>query len=323
MTVPAATTQTFQQVGTREDLSDIIYDLSPTETPFVQKAARTKAKQVFHEWQTDVLASAAANKQIEGDDASSLTMTPTVRLGNYTQISAKAIVVSGTADATDKAGRKSELSYQLMKRGKELKRDIEYAVTQNQGSTAGGVGTARSLASVESWLATNRTSATGGASTTPGFSSGTVTAPTDATVQTTLSEANLKAVISACWTQGGQPEMVLVGSYNKQKISAFSGIATQTYNYDAKWAKQGAILAAADVYVSDFGVLQIVPSRFNRDRTALVLDMEYWAIAYLRPFTQYELAKTGDAEKRQMLVEFTLEAKNEKASGKVTDLATS
>lgn len=322
MTVPSGTTQTYQQVGTREDLTDIIYDISPTETPFVQKAARAKAKQVLHEWQTDALSSAAANRAIEGDDASTNTLVPTVRLGNYCQISTKAIVVSGTADVTDKAGRKSELSYQLMKRGKELKRDIEYAVTRNQASTAGGAGTARSLASVESWLATNRTSMTGGAATTPGFSGGTVAAPTDGTTQGTITEANLKAVISACWTAGGQPDMVLVGPYNKQKISAFSGIATQTYNYDAKFSKQGTIMAAADVYVSDFGVLQIVPGRFNRDLTALVLDMEYWGIAYLRPFTQYELAKTGDAEKRQMLVEFTLECKNEKASGKVTELAT-
>lgn len=322
MTVPAGTFQAHSAIGNREDLEDIIYNISPTEFPFMSAAGRGKATAVLHEWQTDALASASTtNAAIEGDDAAVLTATPTVRLGNYCQIATKAVSVSGTQDAVRKAGRKSELAYQIMKRGKELKRDLESQITQNKGSASGGTGTARTSASVESWIFSNRTDlGSGGSPTTPGFISGTVAAPTDNSAFGTFTETALKAVIQAVWTEGGDPGMIMVGPKNKQRASGFAGIATQ-YR-ENKGVKQATILAAADVYVSDFGEHRIVPNRFSRDRTALVLDMEFWEIAYLRPFQQFELAKTGDSEKRQMLVEYTLVSKNEKASGKITSLVT-
>lgn len=193
------------------------------------------------------------------------------------------------------------------------------ALTQNQGASAGGTGTARTLASTESWLSANVTSIGGGAGSTVGFSGGICTAPIDGTAIATLAEAHLKAIIQACWAQGGEPKTVLVGPKAKQRISAsFAGIATQ-YRENSG-VKQATILAAASVYVSDFGELKIVPSRFNRDRTVQLLDMEYWGVAYLRPFQQFELSKTGDSEKRQMLAELTLVAKNPASSGKVADL---
>lgn len=319
MAVPTNATQTYAQVGIREDLSDIIYDISPMDTPFLSNAGRTKAKQTYHEWQTDALAAAAANRKIEGDDPTAVAINATVRVGNYTQISEKTVIVSGTADAVNKAGRKSELSYQVAKRGKEIKRDMEYALTRNQASSAGGASVARSLASVESWLATNKKSVgQGTAQTTPGFSAGTVAAPTDSSATGTFTEADLKLVISECWTAGGDPRIVMVGPKTKQIISGFQGIATQ-YR-ENKGLKQATIVGAADVYISDFGDHRIVPNRFSRDQTALVLDMDYWAVAYLRPFKIEELAKTGDSEKRMLIVEYTLEAKNEAASGKVTDI---
>ena len=319
MAVPTGTTQTYAQIGIREDLTDIIYDISPTETPFLTKAGRGKATQTNHEWQTDALLAAASNRVIEGDDATIDTIVATVRLNNYCQISDKAISVSGTSNAVNTAGRKKELSYQIMKRGKELKRDMELALTNNQASSAGGAGTARSLASVESWLNNNYTSiGAGTAQTTPGFAAGVVAAPTDSTVTGTLTEAVFKSLIQQIWSDGGDASWILVGPTAKQKISGFTGIATQ-YR-DNKGTEQATILAAADVYVSDFGVHNIIPDRFSRDRTILMLDMEYWAVSYLRPFQQAELAKTGDSEKRQMLVEYTLEARNHASSGKIADV---
>ncbi len=323
MTAPAGTFQVFQSVGNREDLEDVIYSISPTETPFVSMAGRTKATAVFHEWQTDALASAsAANAQIEGDDATILTATPTVRLGNYCQIMSKSISISGTLDAVNRAGRKSELAYQIAKRGKELKRDLESAASQNKASNAGGSASARTMASLESWLFTNRTDlGSGGAPTTPGYISGIVAAPTDNSTVATFTKASLDAIIQACWTQGGDPKTVLVGPFNKTKASTFTGIAT-LYK-EVPGMKQGVIVGGADVYVSNFGEHTIVPSRFNRDKTVCVLDMDYWSLAYLRQFQTFELSKTGDAEKREMLVEVTLVSKNEAASGKVTSLTTS
>ena len=319
MTVPAGTYQTYQTIGNREDLTDVIYDISPMDTPVMSTIGRGKASNTLHEWQTDVLAPAAANRQIEGDDASILTAVPTVRLQNYCQITSKAISVSGTDRAMNPAGRADELSYQIAKRGKELKRDMEYAITQNQASSAGSASVARSSAGMESWLSSNRTSVgTGTAQSTPGFSGGTVASPTDSTVAGTLTETALKLVLQSVYTSGGDPKLIVVGAGTKQKMSTFTGIATQ-YRENSG-VKQATILAAAAVYVSDFGELRIEPDRFSRDRTALILDTEYWAVSYLRPMQQFELAKTGDSDKRQMLCEWALESRNQAASGKVSDI---
>ena len=248
------------------------------------------------------------------------TAVPTVRVGNYCQIFKKTIQVSGTQEVVDKAGRDSEIAYQLMKRGKEIKRDIEFALTRNQGSSAGGQATARSLASVESWLATNKTSkGTGTAQTTPGFSSGTVAAPTDSTATGSFTENDLKAMIKEAWSAGGNPTLVLVGPTAKQKISSFAGIADVTKEA-GNTAKVTRIVGAADIYVSDFGEHMIVADRFSRDQTVLILDMDYWAVSTLRGMTKEKLAKTGDSEKWHLVTELTLESRQEAASAKIADV---
>ena len=321
MAVPAGTFLTFTAIGNREDLSDVIYNISPTETPFMSNIPRVGASAVYHEHQTDALAAAASNRVVEGDDATSPGHSPTTRIGNYCQISDKVIRVSGTQRAVVSAGRADEYSYQTSKAGQELKRDMEYALVRNQASSSGGAATARSLASVESWLSTNRTSAgTGTAQTTPGFSSGVVAAPTDSTVAGAFTEGHLQTVISECWDQGGDPTVVMVGKFNKQAVSGFPGIATQ-YR-DNPQVGQATIIGAADVYVSDFGTFNVVPNRFMRDQTALVLDMDYWALAELRSMEITPLAKTGDSDQAQLLCEYTLESRNEAASGKISDLTT-
>lgn len=322
MTVPNNTVTSHSTIGNREDLTDMIYDISPTETPFMNGIARDSAKAVFHEWQTDVLEAAAANRAIEGDDPTAKTFAATTRVGNYCQISQKTVIVSGTASAIDQAGRADELAYQVAKRGKELKRDMEFALTQNQASSAGGAGTARSLASLESWLATNKTSlGTGTAQTTPGYSSGVVAAPTDSSVAGTFTKASLDAIIKECWTQGGDPTVIMVGPHNRTVVSGFTGISTLETRADG--GSDVTLVGAVDFYKSNFGILKVVPNRFQRDKTAFVLDMDYWCVSFLRPMQLNPLAKTGDSEKRQMLCEYTLKAKNEASSGKVTDLTTS
>lgn len=318
MAVPSGTFQTFQAVGNREDLSNLIFTISPTETPFSSMAKRTKVKNQYHEWQTDALDAAATNAQIEGNDAVVNTAVPTVRLRNYTQILAKTVSVSETQQAMDTAGREDEFDYQVSKRSKELKRDLEYALTRNQPSTVGGAGTAQMLASVESWLSSNKTSAgQGTAQTTPGYSSGTVAAPTDSTTAGTLVEAMLKNVIQLCYTAGGNPTTLMVGPATKVKTSTFTGIATQYQQADGKSA---VIVSGADTYISNFGRHTIVPNRFMRDQNILVLDMDYWALGELRPFGSVNLAKTGDSDKKQIKGEYTLISRNQGASGKVTDI---
>jgi hypothetical protein len=301
-------------IGQREDLSDVIYSISPTETPLLNTLARTKATAVFHEWQTDSLAAATtANAAVEGADATSATLSPTVRLGNYTQIVQKTIQVSGTLDTVNKAGRKSEKAYQLARASSELKRDIETILCANQARSAGSSSTARTMGSMLSWLTTNVDKASNGANPTTIGS----TTRSDGTTRT-FTETLLKNVIAAVYASGGSPKVLMVGTAGKQKVSSFAGIAAQRYMAPAD--APTTIIGAADVYLSDFGSVSVVPNRFMRARDAFVLDPEYAAVAYLRPFATNELAKAGDSDKTQILAELTLEMRNEAAHGLVADL---
>jgi len=301
-------------IGQREDLIDVIYDISPTETPIMSTLNRTKATAVFHEWQTDSLASAtSANAAVEGADGVSATISPTTRLGNYTQIVQKVVQTSGTLEAVNKAGRRSERAYQLAKASSELKRDMETIITANQGRDAGSSSSARKLGAILSWLKTNTSKGTSGTDPT---TIGVSTRSDGAT--RTFTEQLLKDEVASAFDSGGNPTMLVVGSGLKQKVSSFAGIAAQRYM--APGDQPTTIIGAADVYMSDFGTLSVVPDRFMRTRDALLLDPEYAALSYLRPFQTNDLAKTGDSEKTQLLAEFTLEMRNEAAHAIVADL---
>ena len=305
----------YSAIGIREDLSNVIYNISPEETPFISNIGRESVKNTYFEWQTDSLAAAsAANAALEGDDIGSFTaVTPTSRVGNYTQISTKNVVISGTLEAVDKAGRRSEMTYQLAKLGSELKRDMEAALLANQSPVAGNTTTARRTAGLPAWIKTNTSFGTGGADTAG------VAARTDGT-QRAFTEALLKTVIQKVWTAGGTPKMLMVGPFNKVAASGFTGIATRFRDVPA--GQQAQIIGAADVYVSDFGTVNIVPNRFQRDRDAFVVDPDYASLAVLRPIQKMDLAKTGDAEKALLLVEYGLKVNNEAAHGIVADLTT-
>jgi hypothetical protein len=318
------TTDTYDLVGLAEDVEDVIFNISPTDTPALTMAKKKTASATLHQWQTDSLAAAAANRAIEGDDSTYATVSPTTMLSNYTQISKKTVMVSGTADKVRKYGRKEEFAYQIAKKGKELKRDIEMAITQNQASSAGGSGTARSSAGLESMIAGNRIIGGGGTGgTTPGYSSGTWTAPTDGTATTTLTEANFIDALEAAWTDGGDPSTILLGSFNKRKVAAFAGANKYAgfYNPSQK-AAQGMVIGGVDLYVSDFGEHKLVLDRFMRARTVLCLDPDYISLAWLRPIKFEERAKTGDATKGELLCEWTLVLDNPDAHAKIQDLPT-
>lgn len=309
----------YTAIGAREDLTDVIYDISPTDTPIMSSIGKTKATSVTHEWQTDSLAAATtANALVEGASASEGTITPTTRLANLTQIVGKTVMVSGTLLASDLAGRKSEMAYQLAKASAEIKRDIETIITANQGQAAGSSGSsARKMGSLLSYIKTNTskngTSLTGVDPTTLGVST-----RTDGSTRA-FTETILKDVIAKVFASGGTPSALFVSPAQKQVVSGFTGLAAQRYQVPT--SGQATILAGADLYQSDFGVLQIVPNRFMRTRDALVLDPEYAALAYLRPFQTNDIAKVGDADKKQILAELTLEVRNEAAHGGAFDLS--
>ena len=321
MAVLGGAFETYDAEGLREDLLDVIYNIDPVETPFMSGVGRGSCSAVQHEWQTDVLDTAAFNAVDEANDATFSEPAATVRPHNFNQISEKTIAVSGTMEAVDKAGRGSELSYQLARLSKSLKRDMEFTVTQNQLIENGASGTPRQLASYEDWITgsvANRASDGADPVVTAGTPvEGATGNPTDGTVRPLL-ETFLKSVIQNVWNNGGNPSLIIAGPFNKTVISTFSGNSTR---FDTGEDKR--LVSAIDIYVSDFGDHRIVPDRFNRDRTVLVVTPELWSIDYLRPFAQKPLATTGDAQKRLLNVEFTLRSSSRIGSGVVADLTTS
>lgn len=320
------TFKTYAAVGIREDLSDVIYNIAPTDTPFINNVGRGTASNTYFEWQEDDLADVdTSNAAVEGADAGSAKTIPTVRVGNYTQISTKVVDVSGTQEAVDKAGRKSEVSYQIAKKGAALKRDMEAIVAQNQAADAGSSSAPRKTAAIESWIRGDTSfRGTGGAD--PVMSSGSdagypTTAPTDGT-QRAFTETLLGDALQGLWSVGGNPEMVMMGPHVKSVFSGFNGIAT-LYRDAPLDGGQASIIGAADVYVGDFGQVMAVPNRFSRPRSALVLDPDFLSIQYLRPFQTVDLARTGDSVQQEMLVEYGLQVDNHLSQGIVADLKTS
>ena len=320
MAIVTNTFTTFDAKGIREDLSNIITNIAPEETPYMSNIGRESISNSLFEFQSDTLAAAAANKQIEGDDVASFdAVTATVRLQNYAQISRKTIILSATEEVVNKAGRRSELAYQIAKRSAELKRDQEFTMLNGAVAAAGSTSTARGTASLGAWVKTNVDMQTNG--TNPSYTTLPSSARTDGNVRT-FTETILKNVIQQVWSAGGTPKILMTGPVNKQRVSGFAGIASSRFNINGG-EKPATLIGAVDVYVSDFGNVSVIANRFQRERDAWVLDPEYAKMVVLRPYQQIELAKTGDAEKRMLLVEWGHKVLAENAHGLAADLVTS
>jgi hypothetical protein len=315
MAAVSGTYTTVTAKGIREDLTEAIYNISPEKTPFISMIGRSKAKNTLHEWQTDALEAVdGSNFRNEGNEAAFVAPTPTVRLGNYNQISDKTAIVAGTLEAVDKAGRKSEMAYQLSKRSVEIKRDLETIALSNQAASGSDP---RKTAGIPAWLKTNISKGAGGVD--PVYTTLPNNARTDGT-QRALTEQMIKDVAQLCWTEGAEPSLIMVGGFNKTVISGFAGNADKTLNLAG--AKPGVIVQAMDVLVTDFGNLKVVANRFQRTRDLFILDPEFLSIMFLRGFKTHKLAKTGDAEKRLLNAEWGTKVNNEKSQGAVYDLLT-
>ena len=318
MAQPTGVFVTFSSKGLREDLENVIYDISPTDTPFMSMGGRTDAIAVNHEWQTDSLASAANNFHEEGSTLTAAEPAATTRVGNICQISLKTTLVSGTLDAVSKAGRQEELAYQMSKRSKELKRDMERAlVGVNVAKTAMSAdSTVRKLGSLQTWVNTNISKASDGAN---GAGAGAATR-TDGT-QRTFTEALLKAAILSAYDEGADIQYLMMAPAQKQTFSSYVGVGGSSGVSNFNDVADQRIIGGMDVYVSDFGEMAVVPNRLQRSRDVWLLDPEYYGVAYLRPFFQREVASTSDGEQRAIIAEYTLVCKNEKALGAVYDLS--
>jgi hypothetical protein len=308
----------------REDLSNIIYDISPVDTPFMSNIGRDTADNTYFEWQTDALAAAdTSNAVIEGADAGNADFVATVRVANYAQISRKVVSVSGTADAVNTAGMRTVMAYETAKKAKELKRDMEAILLSNQAGDAGSNSVARNTAGLPAWLITNSVANGATAPTMSGASgNGYPNAGwTGLTGAVAFTETMLKTAIQNVWSEGGDPKILMVGPHNKTVASTFAGLAEQRVTYNN--AKPLKIIATADVYLSDFGEVAIVPNRFQPENFAFVIDPEYASVSYLRPFRTFDIGRTGDSMKKEMVVEYGLRVKSEKAHAAVANITTS
>jgi len=311
MAQPTNTFDSYDAIGIREDLQDVIYDISPEETPFYSKCRKVKAKNTLHEWQTDALRASASNAHVEGDDTAAEARTATTRLGNYTQIFKNAVAIPDTDEGLNKAGRAAEIGYQTLKIAKEQKLDIEKALFDNNARVAGDSTTARELAGAPAWLFTNADRGAGGADAT---GDGT-DAATDGTLEA-FTQTRFDAVMQSIWAEGGKPDTVYLSAFQMNIALGFTGNNNQRSNIKAEDER---VIKHMAVYVTPWGTVEFVPTRENRGRDVFIMQDDMWAVGLLRPTKNTPLAKTGDSTRRQVLTELTLCSKNEKSSGIIAD----
>ena len=316
MAQPSNTFDSYDANGIREDLENVIYNISPEETPFYSSLKKVKASNTLHEWQTDTLRASAANAHIEGDDTTASAMTATSRLGNYTQIFKNAVTVPDTDEGLDKAGRSAEMAYQTLKIAKEQKLDIEKALFANNARVAGSGTVARELAGAPTWMISNITNAGTGAANATGDGTDARTNGT----QTAFTQADFDSAMQSIWENGGRPDSVYLSAYQMNIALGFTGNNNQR---SAVQAGDKKVVKSLDVYVTPWGTVEFTPTRENAGRDVFIMQNDMWSCAALRPTKNTALAKTGDSTKRQVLTELTLICKNEKASGMVVDCSTS
>ena len=319
MAQPANTFDSYDVKGIREDLENVIYDISPEETPFYSSLKKVKASNTYHEWQTDSLRSSAANAHIEGDDTAGEARTATTRLGNYTQIFKNAVIIPDTDEGLDKAGRAAEMAYQVLKIAKEQKLDIEKALFDNNKYEVGSASAARELAGCGAYVKSNVANIGGSGGANPTGSVPGNTARTDGTA-TVFTQADFDTVMQSIWESGGNPDTVYLSAFQMNLALGFTGYNNQRSHIEAT---SKTVVKAVDIYVTPWGTVEFTPSRENRGRDVWIMDSDMWACGVLRPTKNTELAKTGDSTKRQVLTELTLISKNEAASGLVADCTTS
>jgi len=325
MAVNANTEKTYDVSTIREDLQDAYISISSTETPLQAAIGRKSVSNTYYEWPVVELAAPVANRVLEGEAApGNDAPTNANRMGGYTQISDKVVEISDTAEQVNGAGDIQTVAKQIAFKLKELKRDMETMLCSNVAANAGSASVARVTAGLPAYLTSNVSRGTGGANgTLSGTTSGYVNAAaTDGTARA-LTEDMLKSVIASCWNNGAEPSIVLCGSAVKQKISStFTGSATKYQDMTNK----KSLVAAVDIYVSDFGTLQIVPSRWLETRSSVagrdvfVLDPNYARMTFLQNVKQQPLARTGHSERRLISTEYGLQVDTEKAHGIIADI---
>jgi hypothetical protein len=306
-----ATYQTYQEVGLKENISDIITNISPRKTPFQSSIGSEKVHQPIFQWQEDSLRSVSATTAVEGADSVEITAVPTVMRSNYTAIFSEAVKVSGSTQAAQAYGRAKELAYQMSKSAAALKRDLENAFVGTAASAAAGsAAVARVTASAQAQI-------TGFGTSTFAAQSGNVFYMNTAV---NLTETALVNAIQAAFVAGGDPTRILVTPSNSVIIASFAS-ASGRYRtiQDSTVSNKTTLVNAVNLYVSPFGEQVVEVDRFLRAKHTLIYDPDMWSQATFRPWTRENLAKIGDSERQLIVGEFGLKHKNFSASALVLD----
>jgi len=323
MTQATNTFDSYDAEGIREDLENVIYNISPEETPFYSNTQKVKATNTLHEWQTDTLRASASNAHVEGDETTAEARTATTRLGNYTQIFKNAVIVPDTDSGLDKAGRSTEIAYQTLKIAKEQKLDIEKALFDNNAMVAGSSTVARELAGAPCFLVSNTDFIDTNEGADPTDNTGSTARTDETTAPADFSQTRFDSVMQSIWENGGNPDRVYLSAFQMNKALGFEGMNNQRSTIGSSVGGTNAVVNAIDVYVTPWGTVEFNPTRENRSRDVFIMQDDMWSIGVLRPTKNVALAKTGDAEKRQIVTELTLVCKNEKANGIIADCTTS
>jgi len=295
---------TYDAQANREDLSDIIYNIDPFDTPMMTAAGRRNVSNVLFDWQTENLPAEVLTADLEGFELDRAASTPTVRENAIVQINHRDATITGTQEASDPAGKRSEMAHQMALVGKALKRDCEsimFGTVQIQEN--GNATTARTTRALINWIETNTTfDATTGVDPVVA----TNTAVVDSSAQAPFTEAMLNDTIQSCYENGAEPSLLFVGPYNKRVVSTFVGRANSRHMISAK-----KVVNSVTLYASDFG---------DRPRDAFLMDPRYYRVAYFRNFQRSKIAKIGDADTNMLVVEYGLQVDNEAAHGVIRDL---
>jgi len=313
----ASTSYDIKTSGTEEDVIDIkeiVYNISPTETPFVNSVGTRNVSNTVFEWITEELSATSTTTDLEGDAISAAAASLTTRNSNVCQIMSRAVAVTGTQSAIKLYGKTSQMAHQMARRTKELKRSVEAALLSNQARNNGNATTARTSGMIGCWLDTNTSFDAGGADPVTAGS----TARTDSATQRALTASIINTVMQSCYTEGGEPDRLMVGPFNKTVVSTLTGRSIAREMIDSNTAGSNVT-----VFATDFGDLQVMPNRFQRERDAFLISPDFAKVSYLRNFQVSTLGRTSDAESKYVVVEFGMEMTTEAAHGGIFDLTTS
>jgi len=301
-----------------EDISETIYNVTPYDTPFYTKCAKTSASNTFHEWLTSSLRASGANAHIEGDATTAEARTQESRLGNYTQIFKNAVTISDTDEGLNNIGKARRMAYEMLQVAREQKLDIEKALFDSNARVSGNSTTARELAGAPAWLVTNVDFQSGNSGANP-TGDGTDTRTDDGT-PTAFSQTKFDSVMQSIWENGGTPDTCYLSAFQMNVALGFTGNNNQRANVVAGDER---VVNSLSIYLTPWGQVAFQPSRENRSKDVFIMQDDMWDVAVLRPTKNVALAKTGDNSVRQITTELTLVCKNEKASGIIADNTTS